>query len=96
MEYARHVLGVVVPVKALCYVYGLLCTLSIADLKLLSKYTLSVRTAVCKVYNVSVTDHCCLCGKLRALHYRTRAAADINDNIVVVCWAARPHCLHQI
>ena len=38
MEYARHFLGVVVPVKAVCYGHGLLCKLSIADLKLIIEY----------------------------------------------------------
>lgn len=90
MEYARHLFGLVVPVKAVCYGHGLLCKLSIADLKLIVEYTL--RTAVCKVGSVSVTDDCCLCGKLRALHCQTWAAAEITG----VCWAAWPHCLYQI
>jgi hypothetical protein len=63
MEYARHLFGLVVPVKAVCYGHGLLCKLSIADLKLIVEYTL--RTAVCKVGSVSVTDDCCLCGNLK-------------------------------
>jgi len=44
----KHLFGVVVPVKAVCYVDALLCKFSIADLKLLIEYTL--RTAVCNYF----------------------------------------------
>lgn len=47
MECARHLFGVVVPVKAVCDVYSLLCKFSIADLKLLIEFTLRTAVYVC-------------------------------------------------